>query len=561
MLKTNQRLGDLLVERNLIQESDLERALHLQQQTGGRIGVCLVRIGSISEDNLLRTIAEQLSMRLVTQDQCPDPSEIYRFMVDSEVNFEWFLSEGVLIWPGGEDTICCIARDVMNPQVDETLRHFHPKLKIEYLLATTGTLDSLFNMLQAEHSVDLLFQDSEDARQLRELAEEAPVVELVNNLLAQAVDVGASDVHFEPLETSFKVRFRVDGVLHDRVSQPLERFAAVASRIKLISGLDIADKRMPQDGRITTRLGGEEMDVRVSTVPSVRGESVVLRLLPKNRAELSLDNIGLAPDHYELMQTWARSNGGIILVTGPTGSGKSTTLHSAILATNDGLRKIMTVEDPVESRLPGITQIQTHSEIGYTFSRALRAILRQDPDVIMIGEIRDFETAEIAIQSALSGHLVLSTLHTNDAISSFTRLIDMGVEPFLVAAPVKGVQAQRLVRMVCSSCMQPMDPPDEIRKETSRLPRDYTGSNWVRAVGCQECQNTGYKGRMGIYQMVPVDEGMQELIVNGASLNVMRDYARQKGCRTLYQDGLLKASTGKTTIEEVLRVVSETESI
>jgi general secretion pathway protein E len=276
---------------------------------------------------------------------------------------------------------------------------------------------------------------------------------------------------------------------------------------------------------------------------------------------LTLDKLGLAADHLDLMRAWASSSGGIVLVTGPTGSGKSTTLHGALAATNDGIRKIITVEDPVEIQVQGITQIQVHADIGYTFARALRAILRQDPDVIMIGEIRDLETAEIAIQSALSGHLVLSTLHTGDALSSFTRLIDMGVEPFLVAAPLKGVQAQRLVRQVCHKCATPYQPGEDIRAEISRVPKELLGDQWLEAQGCASCNGTGYRGRLGIYQMIPMDEGLKDLVVSGATLGDMRAYADQRGYRNLYQDGLMKASHGRTTVEELLRVVTAEEGL
>lgn len=553
-------IGEILIERQHIQAADLEKALQIQAAVGGRIGSALLRIGALSEDHLLAALSSQLGITVIDDQNLPDANEIYRFMAACDENFEWFLTQEVAIWPEDDDTIACVARDFLDPIVGETLRMFHPRSAITYYLISGHGLDELMRLLEKEHAVDTLFHDSDDTRHLRELAEEAPVIELVNNILAQAVDVNASDIHLEPSETVFKVRVRVDGVLHDRLTQPYERYAAVASRIKLISGLDIAERRLPQDGRITIRVSGQEMDIRVSCVPCMHGESIVLRLLPKDRQELSLENLGMAADHLSLMKQWANSSGGIILVTGPTGSGKSTTLNSALVATNDGVRKIITVEDPVEIQLPGVIQIQTHADIGYTFARALRAILRHDPDVIMIGEIRDLETAEIAIQSALSGHLVLSTLHTNDAISSFTRLIDMGVEPFLVAAPIKGVQAQRLVRRVCGGCAEVYTPPEDILRQLSGMADELTGDNWVTAQGCDACQHTGYKGRIGIYQLVSVDSEMQDLIVKGAPLNAMKELAVSRGYRTLYQDGLLKASHGVTTLDEVLRVITGEES-
>ncbi len=557
----NDLIGQRLLQLGNITEDDLERALHLQDSVGGRFGSALIKLGSISEDHLLVALSEQLELPVLLEHEIPESNELYRFMGEQGENFDWFLAQEVIIWLQENESLVCIARDVLDPAVSETLRQFHPDRSINFALTTTYLLEKILADLNREHSVDSLFSDNEDARQLRELAEEAPVVEFVNNMMAQAVDVNASDIHLEPEENQFKIRFRVDGVLHHRMTQPSERFAAVASRIKLVSGLDIAERRLPQDGRMTTRMGGQEMDVRVSTVPCVHGESIVMRLLPKEREELSLANLGMESDHLSLMRRWAQSSGGIVLVTGPTGSGKSTTLHAALSDSNDGVRKIITVEDPVEVRVPGVTQIQAHAEIGYTFARALRAILRQDPDVIMIGEIRDLETAEIAIQSALSGHLVLSTLHTNDAVSAFTRLIDMGVEPFLVAAPIKGVQAQRLVRCVCQYCSTEDQPMIDIQDQLAELPQELLGTNFRKAGGCERCQMTGYSGRMGIYQLVEVGPELQDQIVKGATLNEMRQLVAKWGVRTLLQDGLIKASKGLTTIDELYRVISVEETL
>lgn len=556
----NDQIGQRLLRLGDITEDDLARALQLQESMGGRFGSALIKLGSISEDHLLIALAEQLDLPVLLEHEIPDSTELFQFMSEQSENFDWFLAQEVIIWEKENGTLVCIARDILDPGVSETLRQFHPGSLIEYALTTTYQLEKILADLNREHSVDSLFHDNEDARQLRELAEEAPVVEFVNNMMAQAVDADASDIHLEPEEYQFEIRFRIDGVLQHRMTQPSERFAAVASRVKLVSGLDIAERRLPQDGRMTTRMGGQEMDVRVSTVPCVHGESIVMRLLPKEREELSLSKLGMESDHLSLMRGWAQSSGGIVLVTGPTGSGKSTTLHAALADSNDGIRKIITVEDPVEVRVPGLTQIQAHAEIGYTFARALRAILRQDPDVIMIGEIRDLETAEIAIQSALSGHLVLSTLHTNDAVSAFTRLIDMGVEPFLVAAPIKGVQAQRLVRCVCSHCSSEDQPTRDVQDQLAELPQELLGTSFRKAVGCEHCRMTGYSGRMGVYQLVEVGPELQDQIVKGATLNEMRRQVANGGARTLLQDGLIKASKGLTTIDELYRVMSVGEA-
>jgi len=547
-------IGELLVERKLVQTEDIDKALVLQASVGARLGSLLIRLGAISEDALLPVLACQLNLQQLSDSEQPELLATYHFMSKSNINFEWYLSQNVVIWPKTDQVILCIARDIIDPHLKEVMNFHFAQENIIYRLATSSQLDRLLDYLEKEHSVDSLLNGDGDARHLKELAEEAPVIELVNNVMAQAVDAGASDVHVEPQENTFAVRLRVDGVLQEQMTQPIERFAAVASRIKLTSGLDIAERRLPQDGRKTLRISGQEMDIRVSTAPGVHGESIVMRLLPKDRDDLSLENLGMESDHLALMYEWMSLSNGIVLVTGPTGSGKSTTLYSSLAATNDGFKKVITVEDPVEFQLNGITQIQAHADIGYTFARALRAILRQDPDVIMIGEIRDLETADIAIQSALTGHLVLSTLHTNDAISCFNRLTDMGVEPYLVAAPIKGVQAQRLVRRVCPSCCKSSEVPFDIVEEVKKLPQALVGKSWVEAVGCDRCSGTGYKGRIGIYEMIAVSEKMQNLIVASAPLNDLKHLAEQEGYRDLYQDGLIKASKGITTLDEVMRV-------
>ena len=548
-----QRLGELLVARNDIQPADLERARQIQKSVGGRLGALLVRTGAISEDLLLQRLAEQQdAVYLRNVEDLPDSLEVYRFISKSPIKLEWFLDNGVLMW-SVDGELCCIARDVLDHALLETLNYFYPGRTVGFFLAASHQIERLLDFVRKERAIESLYS-GDSARHLREMAEEAPIIELVNNLLSQAVDLGASDIHVEPAEEHFAVRMRVDGVLHTRLTQPVERFPAVASRIKLVSGVDIAERRLPQDGRITTRISGREMDIRVSTVPCAFGESIVLRMLAKERDELALENVGMEADHLAMFRSWILASSGIVLVTGPTGSGKSTTLSAALHEVDDGIKKIITVEDPVEYQMPNITQIQTHADIGYTFARALRAILRQDPDVIMIGEMRDLETAEIAIRSALTGHIVLSTVHTNDAISSFTRLIDMGVEPFLVASPVRGVQAQRLVRKVCAHCATPFEPPPQVLRQIEDLPAALVGSRWVKANGCHSCRNTGYRGRTGIFELVPMSDELQGRIVAGASPADLKRFSTDQGHRTLLHDGLLKASHGATTLEEVSRL-------
>ena len=549
-------LGELLLDAGLVAAADLERGLALQQKIGGRIGSVLMRIGAVSEDNLLQVLSRQLGLPVMGADvPAPDEDMVRLTAVQAPAGIDWLLDQQVLVWPGEGSDLFCAARDPLLPALRDAMRHAYPNRRIHWCLCRAQDLERMLDGLAHHARADEW--GGGDEQQLRAMAEEAPVVELVSNLMAQAVEQRASDIHLEPEERIFAVRFRIDGVLHTRLQLPRERFDAVASRLKLISGMDIAERRLPQDGRLSTRVGGQEMDIRVSALPGVHGESIVMRLLPKERKELGLEKLGFESDHLAMMKEWTAEANGIVLVTGPTGSGKSTTLYASLAAANDGLKKIITVEDPVEFQLPAITQIQAHPDIGLTFANALRSILRQDPDVIMIGEIRDLETAQIAVQAALTGHLVLSTLHTNDAISAFTRLIDMGVEPFLVATPIRAVQAQRLVRRLCTHCARPHAVPANIEAEAAQFAHKVLpgmAPRWMEAVGCAHCMHTGYRGRLGIYEMVPVSEAMQHLIVSGASVNDMKKLAREEGHRFLRDDGLLKAWQGLTTVEEVLRV-------
>ncbi len=552
-----QLLGQMLLAREAIRPADLDRALELQAGVGGRLGSLLMRIGALSEEQLLDALSAQLQMPVLGRDlQAPAPHE-WRLPDDVDLPGDWMVDRQALVWQDQEGAVVCASRDPNAPDLRETMDYLFTGRPVRFVLAPGQLIERQLDALSQVRRADA---GTDDVRHLRELAEEAPVVELVNSLVAQAVEQRASDIHLEPGEHEFVVRFRIDGVLYSRLSLPRERFNAVASRLKLISGMDIAERRLPQDGRLTVRASGQAMDVRASALPGVHGESIVLRLLPKERKDLALERLGMAPDHLAMLQGWSREAHGIVLVTGPTGSGKSTTLYATLAASNDGLKKLITVEDPVEFQLPGITQIQTHADIGLTFASVLRSILRQDPDVIMVGEIRDRETAEIAIQSALTGHLVMSTVHTNDAIGAFTRLIDMGVEPFLVAAPMKGLQAQRLVRRLCPHCAMPdAHVLPAIAEEAERwaarvLPGEP--ARWMAAKGCSQCQQTGYRGRMGIYELVPVTEAMQQAVVAGASHQQLRAMAREDGCRFLREDGLLKAWQGVTSVDEVLRVTA-----
>lgn len=557
LMPSKQPLGTLLLEQDLISPADLERALYVQAQVGGRLGAILIRIGALSEDAILPVLSQQLDMPLLALKDLPHTTrQMQEWLKDTGLALDWWLDQEVIAFETSQQTIGCAARDPLNNSIREVLEKTLTG-PLEWFLLRSHDLDQLLDRVARIADTDNMGGSGEGY--LRELAEEAPVIEFVNNLLAMAFDQRASDIHIEPERYTVKVRLRIDGILYERFTLPIERFNAIASRIKLIAGMDIAEHRLPQDGQIETRVSGEDLDVRISALPGVHGESIVMRLLPKEKQKFSIDSIGMQAHNLGLLKDWAHQPHGIILVTGPTGSGKSTTLYSVLDHINTGERKIITVEDPVEYRMSGITQVQTLDSIGYNFARALRAILRQDPDVIMIGEIRDRETAEIAIQSSLTGHLVLSTLHTNDAVSAFTRLIDMGIDPFLVATPVRAVMAQRLVRRLCTHCAVAGHPVVDIHENTvNSLPAALAAfpAQWRVPVGCKHCQGSGFSGRIGIHELIPVTPELQHAIAQGGSTAELHAIAVSQGFRSLREDGFIKAYQGLTSVEEVLRVTA-----
>ena len=557
-------IGQLLLAAGLLGREDLEKALAFQQSYGGRLGSILVRMGAVGEDPLLQLLSRQLDLPVLEPEEIPRDTRAFLSAIEtSGLSSDWWLDQETLPWESSDGRLNLMARDPLKPSLQEVVGRAFVGRHFVWWLARTQDLDRTLDVVRRKISQDES-RPGDDIQHLKELAEEAPVVELVSNTLGQAFNEGASDIHIEPSERSFAIRFRLDGVLQNRLNLPRERFDAVASRIKLISGIDIAERRLPQDGRISVRLSGQEIDVRVSSVPGVWGESIVLRLLPKERQAYQLDKLGMESDYLERYRTWIVEPHGIILVTGPTGSGKSTTLYATLEEINDGKEKILTVEDPVEYNIPGVSQIQVHADIGYTFARALRAFLRQDPDTIMIGEIRDGETAQIAVQASLTGHMVFSTLHTNDAIGAFTRLIDMGVEPFLVVSTIRAVIAQRLVRLVCTHCATPEPPSAEAERMLAQLrqrfPDILTGeANWRHGRGCRACQGTGYKGRMAIYEMAGVTPDLHEAILAHTPTPELQRIAARHGYRTLREDGLIKAWRGDTSLDEVLRVTGLSE--
>lgn len=477
----------------------------------------------------------------------------------------WCQHEGLALWTAQDQLVCCTC-DLLSRSAQEVLRIKSSQTgkPLSWRIARAMDLDNLYASITSQKAK--VTTSVGDLAHLRELAEEGPIVELVNGLLSQAVTRRASDIHIEPGEYGFVARVRVDGVMRDLQKFSADRFDATVCRIKILSQLDIAERRLPQDGRMTARIHGEVFDVRVSILPGSNGESVVMRLLRQDRPNYNLGDLGMLDDHSAQFRRWIEAPNGIVLVTGPTGSGKTTTLYTALDLGNDGLKKIITVEDPVEYKLHGITQLQVNADIGYTFASALRSILRHDPDVILIGEIRDQETAAIAVQSALTGHLVFSTLHTNSAAGAVTRLGDMGVERFLLASSLRGIMAQRLVRRLCPHCSRPVaqaDPAQHALLEEAfahwnasnpQTPKDLNEMQLREPVGCDVCLHTGYLGRIAVYEMFDVDETIRQQILDQISETQMIQDLRKRHVRSMTQDGLLKVCTGITTVSEVMTV-------
>ncbi|HEX7045721.1 MAG TPA: type II secretion system ATPase GspE [Burkholderiales bacterium] len=466
---------------------------------------------------------------------------------------------GLEIWarPGVSSTVLAELQRALGQPIElRELSHeaFESALHRAYERGKHHALE-IVDGLDADPSLTELAQDLPRVEDLLESEDDAPIVRLINALLSQAVREGASDIHIEPFETRSVVRYRIDGVLRDVLEPPQAIHGLVVSRVKIMARLDIAEKRMPQDGRITLRLAGRPVDVRVSTLPTAHGERVVMRLLDKQAGRLTLSAIGMAPETLKMLNELINQPHGILLVTGPTGSGKTTTLYAALSQLDTRSHNIMTVEDPIEYDLDGIGQTQVNPKTDLTFARALRAILRQDPDIIMIGEIRDLETAQIAVQASLTGHLVLATLHTNDSVGAVTRLVDMGIEPFLVASSLIGVLAQRLVRRLCPQCRKPR-APDAAERRLLQLAAGDAGTINVPG-GCSACANSGYQGRTGVFELLTIDDTMRTLIHDGASEERLREHARANGMRSIREDGLRWVLAGETSIDEVLRVSRE----
>jgi general secretion pathway protein E len=560
----SERLGEILIERGKLDATALERALRLQQDSGEKLGTLLVTLGLVAQRDVAEALSAQLALPLV------DASGYPEFPILEERVSARFLRESRALPVREDETELTLA--MADPTDAYTIGAFEMVTgrAVRPVVAIPTELESALERLygsgrsaqsqligDVETRVDELAFDA-DVQQLKDLASEAPVIRLVSLLITNALETRASDIHVEPFENRLAVRYRIDGVLHDVESPPKRLSAAVISRIKIMANLDIAERRLPQDGRIRLRVQGKEIDLRVSTVPTMHGESVVMRILDKGGVALDFDRLGFEEDTLKRFLDVLLQPHGILLVTGPTGSGKTTTLYTALDRLNQPDVKILTVEDPVEYQMPGINQIQVKPQIDLTFANALRSIVRQDPDVIMIGEIRDLETAQIAVQSALTGHLVLSTVHTNDAPSTMNRLLDMGVEDYLLTSTIIGILAQRLVRTLCPHCKEPYTALPEIVEQMNL--RRYTQAHEItlwHAKGCKDCANTGYTGRISILEMLPISDELRSLVMKHATATDLRAEAIREGMLTMYEDGLRKALKGVTTFEEVLRVTRE----
>jgi type IV pilus assembly protein PilB len=565
----SQRLGDLLVKEKVISQQQLEQALKAQRESNSRLGSALVKLGFLSEEDVTNFLSRQYGVPAINLSYFEiDPSVVKLIPYETARRYQILPLSRV----GASLTIAMV--DPTNVFAMDDIK-FMTGFNIEPVVASeTAIMDGVekaYNSLPEENleevmasmdmgESDVELQEEEGDIALADLekaADEAPIVKLVNLILTEAVKKGASDIHMEPYEKEYRVRFRVDGMLMTIMSPPMKLKDAITSRVKIMAKLDISEKRLPQDGRIMLKVhvGGKKkaLDYRVSTLPTLRGEKVVLRLLDKENLRLDMTKLGFEPESLEKFQHAILKPYGMVLVTGPTGSGKTNTLYSAISLLNKPDTNIMTAEDPVEFQLGGVNQVQMKEQIGLNFAAALRSFLRQDPNIILVGEIRDFETAEIAIKAALTGHLVLSTLHTNGAPETISRLMNMGIEPFLVATSVHLIVAQRLVRRVCVECKDKVDLPVQALIEAGFTPEEAKTVSVFKGRGCTTCNNSGYKGRAGLYEVMEIDDDIRELILVGASATELKKKAIEHGMITLRRSGLIKAAAGVTTLEEVAR--------
>jgi len=551
----------VLQQKGKLSPSDLKKVERMQKSAVAEsLPALLIKLGLCSELDVALAFVESGNFEKIT----PENYSLEKVLPD-DISLRFLKHYHLIGLSGDENAFSVVMLDpeddfVLNALRLATGKMIIPKVGILSEIDAAITAQYEQGQTKTESADEFNFDElgEEDLAHLKDLASEAPVIKMVNAIMQRAIEMKASDIHIEPFEQSLKVRLRVDGVLQDIEAPPVKSTAAVISRIKIMAKLNIAERRLPQDGRIKVQMLGKELDLRVSTIPTMYGESVVIRLLDKENTVLDFQALGFAGRHLDEFLDCLAQPHGIILITGPTGSGKSTTMYAALKQLNTTARKIITVEDPVEYQMEGINQIQAKPQIGLTFSVALRSIVRQDPDVIMIGEMRDLETAQIAVQSALTGHLVLSTLHTNDAAGGVTRLLDMGVEEYLLTSTVNGILAQRLVRQLCKACKQPFSPQQEVIEEMRLRRFQPDGEITIfKPVGCAACGGLGYRGRLAIIEFLPMTDAIRKLIMAHASAGAIETQAREEGMTTLYENGLQKVLQGVTTLEEVLRVTAE----
>ena len=561
-------LGQILLDAGVITPEAIQEALARAANTEERLGEALVALGAASKEDVLRALSTQLGLPFLSREELPSPLPILK-----NLSPKYLRQYRICLVAVDGSTVTLATADPTNSLFLDDLRQILG-LQVRLAVAPEEAILEAIERTYAPGAASPLQrivegmadegrgteEGDEDVSHLRDLAFEAPVVRLVNLLIETAVAQEASDIHIEPFEDALRVRYRIDGLLFDQEAPPRRLQAAVTSRIKLMSEMNIAERRLPQDGRIRVTLGARRVDIRVSTIPTVHGESLVMRLLDRSSIFLPLELLGFSPEIQRRFERLIRRPHGILLVTGPTGSGKTTTLYASLDKINSPDKKIITIEDPVEYQLKGVNQIPVRPKIGLAFATGLRHIVRQDPDVIMVGEIRDLETAEISIQAALTGHLVFSTLHTNDAPGAITRLQDMGCEPYLVASVLEGVLAQRLIRKICAACRIPAapNPADLHALGISEAPEAVS---LFKGAGCERCRGTGYRGRTGIYELFAVGEEIRGLILRKASTGEIRRRAIEQGMLTLREDGWAKAKAGITTAEEILRVTQEEDEI
>ena len=557
----NEDIGQRLLDARLVDKAALDKAAVQQKTSGGNIVGNLVKIGAITEEALLGFLSRLYSVPAIDLKNYQPDVNLTR-LIPSEVATKFM---ALPVSRSGRRLVVAMVNPTNIFAIDDI--KFITGYEIEANVATevslkraidraydsAGTMADVMRGMEEEISVVEEEERSEADASLAAAASEAPIVKLVNSLITDAVRRGASDIHLEPYERHMRVRYRIDGVLQEMISPPTKFKAAIISRLKIMAELDIAERRLPQDGRIKIKVLNRTIDLRVSSLPTIFGEKVVMRILDKSNLNIDLERLGFEPRAQKEFTQAIANPYGMCLVTGPTGSGKTTTPYSALSRVNVPEANVMTAEDPVEYNLDGINQVLVNEDVGLTFAAALKAFLRQDPNIIMVGEIRDLETASTAVKAALTGHLVLSTLHTNDAPSAIGRLIDMGIEPFLVASSVHIVLAQRLVRRVCNSCKRPVDLNDEILRELQLDREELAGASLVEGAGCIECNNTGYRGRQGVYEVMPMSTHLRDLVLDRASANEIKKLAIEQGMLTLRRDGLEKLKRGVTTVAEVLK--------